>query len=98
MPPGHDTGSRRRAVEVRSVESVETQSAPCQFVEVRRFEFGMAVVTRVAPALIVGHNEHNIRAVDIRAVDIRADDRRISRLGDLGKQYRNSQTGLQQKR
>ena len=61
VPPGHDAGARRRAIEVRRVKAIEAQPALRQLVEVRRLEFGMAVVTRVAPSLIVGHDEHDVR-------------------------------------
>jgi hypothetical protein len=63
MPPGHHAGSRGRAVEVRRVEVVQPQSGGGQRVEVRRLEFRMAVVSCVAPALVVGHHEDDIRAI-----------------------------------
>ncbi len=46
---------------MRRVETVEAQPARGERVEVRGLEFGVTVVAGVAPALIVGHHEHDVR-------------------------------------
>ena len=59
----HDAGARGRAIEVGGVESVEPQRGRGHGVEVRRLELRMAVVTGIAPALVVRHDEDDVRSL-----------------------------------
>ncbi len=62
MPAGHNAGPGRRTNRRRGVEAIESQTGRGRLVEVGRFEHRMTVVGHVAPALIVGHHQHDVRA------------------------------------
>lgn len=43
-----------------SVESIEPQAVLCEFIEIRRLEFRVTVVSGIAPALIISHDEDDV--------------------------------------
>jgi hypothetical protein len=52
--------ARGRAVEVGGVEAIQSQSGGGQRVEVRRLQLRVTVVSGIAPALIIGHDQHDV--------------------------------------
>src|SRR5438093_8236588 len=61
MPSRGKAAACRRATRVRSVKAVHPQTGRGYFVEHGRFDMRSAVVAGLLPAVIVAHEEHNVR-------------------------------------
>ena len=60
VSPGEQTGARRRA-DGRDIEVLEPDALARELVEMRRLDLGVAVNAQIAEALVVGHDEQDIR-------------------------------------
>ena len=57
---GLTTASRGRAHRSGCVEAVEGHSLGLHLIEVGSFEVRVSIISNIAPAMVVGHNENNI--------------------------------------
>ncbi len=60
IPAGHHTGPRGRAKRGRGIETLEAQAFGSHAVQLGRLEHRVAVVARIPPPLIVGHDQQDV--------------------------------------
>ena len=61
MATGHDAGAGWRATGVGRIETIEAKASGGHGIEVGGLDFFESVIAGVAPPLVVGHAEDNIR-------------------------------------
>ena len=61
MASGEEAAARRRATRMRGVEAIEPQAGGGDLIEHRRLDVRMAVVAGLLPAVIVAHEQDDVR-------------------------------------
>ena len=61
MTAGHNAGAGWRAAGVGGIETIEAKAVGGHGIEVGGLDFFESVIASVAPALVVGHAEDNVR-------------------------------------
>ena len=63
VPPGQNTAARGRARGVTGIKMIKPQTGTCHFIEHGRLEMWVAIVTGFRPAMVITHQEDDVRFV-----------------------------------